>query len=185
MRQPLVSPIRYFFVRSVTRLVGELTVSTLATLIVTAALSNLYFAARTAPSAPIARPSADAVIFSPQPLGPGNNGLEPVTLGLEPVTAARDRLTRDLSSGRKIPRPPVRNVEPAAPVAVALPAPPIQPPLQLSSASMVAAPSSTEPSDNAAADAPAAPSGRFHPVTIIFRPIHTIAGQLSWLLPKF
>jgi hypothetical protein len=178
MRQQFFSPIRYFIVRSVKRLIGELTVSTLATLIVTASLSNLFFASRTAPTA-VAHFNADAVIFSPQPIGPGNNGLE--SLGIEATVAGRDKVARDQNSSRKIPHLPIRTVELAAPAPAT---PPLQPPLQLSGATIAATSPIAEPGATTSADAPLVQSERFRPVSFIFRPIHAIAGQLTWLLPK-
>jgi len=173
MHKPLLSPIRYFVVRSVRRLVGELTVSTLATLIVTATLSNLFFASRPVPSATTAHPTADAILFSPQPIGPGNNGLEPVTLTAEPTLPAK--AARDQAGLRKLPRPQVRIVEPAA---LAPAGPAIQPPLQLTGANIAAATPMIDAGEKH-------PAEHFRPAALVFRPIHAIADQLGWLLPKF
>ncbi len=184
MRQHFLLPIRFLVVRSIKRLVGELTISTLATLIVTASLSNLFFASRTPPSAPVARPNADAVIFSPHPIGSGNNSLEPLSLSSEVALPGRDKVARDQNGSRKIPRPPIRTAEPAAAVPASA-APPVQPPLQLSGANIAAASPIPEPGDDNPPHTPLLQPERFRPVSFVLRPIHAIAGQLTWLLPKF
>jgi hypothetical protein len=176
MRKQFLS-IRYFVVRGARRLVGELTVSTLATLIVTASLSNLFFASRPVPSAPLGHRNADAIIFSPQPIGPGNNGLEPVNLGTEAAVPGRDKIARDQNIPRKIPLPPIRTVDPA-------PLPPA-PPVQLTGANIAAAAPVAEPSDKTSADAAVVQPEHFRPISLVFRPIHAIAGQLAGLIPKF
>jgi hypothetical protein len=181
MRKQFFSPIRYFIVRSVKRLVGELTVSTLATLIVTAILSNLFLVSRTVPSAPTAYRNADAIIFSPRPIGPGNNGLEAVNVVVEPVALGRDKAARE-QSARKIPRPPARIVEPA-PIAPAVPL--VQPPLQLSGASIAAATPTIEPNEKSAAVGSLTQSEPFRPASLVMRPIHAFVGQLTWLMPRF
>lgn len=176
MRKPSSSFLSHFLVRSAKKLLRDLTVSTIATLIVTASLSNLFFFASERPPAPLRNPLSSALIFSPIPAGPLNSTLEPVNIVAERVNTGlvREKLGRDQSG----PHKPLRGLSKAIETAPMIS--PVQPPLQLAGANAAIIEEKLPPSGEASGNLKHGFS-----MGIILKPIYAIAGQLSSLVPKF
>jgi hypothetical protein len=159
--------------RSVKKFLGELTKSTIATLIVTAAFSNLLFVTPNRPEhGPQQRPTGD-LVFSPLPAAPAVNfSLDsslPEPAGKMPL---KEKPTREQAAAHKSLR------STAKPVDVAAIQTPAEAPLQLIGASMTTPPVADKPAASTAA------SGTIQSAAAILRPLQAIAGHISWLLPK-
>jgi hypothetical protein len=174
MRRSLSSSRGIWIVRGVKKLAAELSISILATLIVTALLSHLLFSIPTVPAA-LNRSIPSALIFSPNPVAPASFNLQSPNIVGEVANTGlgRDKLARDRGVHR-IPHAAVPALEPA-------PTPtPIPPPLQLSGASVahVMNPEKPPGSDGLLKSVPTLST------VSLFKPLQTMVGQLSWLLPK-
>jgi hypothetical protein len=158
-------------VRGARKLLSELAISTIATLIVTASLSNLLL---NRPPAPKRLAGVNGFLFSPIPMVPANYGLEPTNIVTDLSNTGQLREKREPNGPRKLSHSTIRAIEPVMPATI-----PLQPPLQLSGAITAA----TAPGERPAAGIEL--SDRLPATAIVLKPIVAIAGQLSSLLPKF
>jgi hypothetical protein len=151
---------------------GDLTVSTIATLIVTAALSNFLFVSPNQPEqAGQQKPMAE-LVFSPLPVAPaGYFSLEssPEPAGKAPV---KEKPAREQAAVHKTGRNTAKPGD-IAPIQTT-----VDPPLQLIGASF------PTPVDTDRPPASTATSGYVQSAAAILRPLQAIAGHIAWLVPK-
>jgi hypothetical protein len=157
----------------VKKFLGELTVSTMATLIVTAALSNFLFVApnRPEPSTP-RRPVGD-LVFWPLPVAPVANfsreSASPEPAGKVPL---KEKPAREQAPPHKTIRGTAKPGD-VAPIQTT-----IDPPLQLIGASFPPSAVANKPPASTGA------SGYVQSAAAFLRPLQALAGHISWLVPK-
>jgi hypothetical protein len=158
--------------RSVKKFLGDLTVSTIATLIVTAAFSNLLFVTSNRPERGVQQGPTGDLVFSPLPAAPAANfsldSALPEPTGKMPQ---KEKPAREQAAAHKSLRSTAKPVD-VTPIQT-----PVEAPLQLIGASMTTPPAGDKPAATTA-------SSTIRSAAVILRPLQALAGHISWLLPK-